>query len=144
MLVLSALIKCRKRGSIHKAQEWANSKDSGRGHFRTRATQGVNSEECRRGQFIRMTYGVKSEEGRMGAITSEGRTCHLLQEGERSNYFRRGEVPIRSEGQISQLPQKGDGGVHYRYVGGCVGGFGGGLKIHCRQLRVGSNPTADI
>jgi hypothetical protein len=26
----------------------------------------------------------------------------------------------------------------------CPSGWGGGLKIHCRQLRVGSNPTADI
>ena len=26
----------------------------------------------------------------------------------------------------------------------CPSGPGGGLKIHCRQLRVGSNPTADI
>ena len=25
----------------------------------------------------------------------------------------------------------------------CPSGQGGGLKIHCRQLRVGSNPTAD-
>ena len=25
----------------------------------------------------------------------------------------------------------------------CPRGQGGGLKIHCRQLRVGSNPTAD-
>ena len=26
----------------------------------------------------------------------------------------------------------------------CPSGQGGGLKIHCRKLRVGSNPTADI
>ena len=26
----------------------------------------------------------------------------------------------------------------------CPNGSAGGLKIHCRQLRVGSNPTADI
>ena len=26
----------------------------------------------------------------------------------------------------------------------CPSGQGGGLKIHCRQLRVGSNPTGDI
>jgi hypothetical protein len=26
----------------------------------------------------------------------------------------------------------------------CPSGWGGGLKIHCKQLRVGSNPTADI